>query len=47
MKDEPEATPTYPISDLHKYKVIKIVYPGMLVLHSELQQPYYVKVFKI
>ncbi|RZC38223.1 ribosomal protein S6 kinase delta-1, partial [Asbolus verrucosus] len=33
-----------PISDLYKYKVVKIVGSGMLVLHSELQQLFYIKV---
>jgi hypothetical protein len=33
-----------PISDLYKYKVVRIIASGMLVLHSELQQLFYIKV---
>lgn len=34
-----------PLYNLYKYKVIKIISSsGMLVLHSELQQIYYIKV---
>ncbi|XP_064211866.1 ribosomal protein S6 kinase delta-1 isoform X2 [Tribolium castaneum] len=33
-----------PISDLYKYKVVRVIASGMLVLHSELQQLFYIKV---
>lgn len=46
MKVEKQApvVPQQIISELYKYKVIKVVGSGMLVLHSELHQPYFVKV---
>lgn len=34
------------VLELYKYKVIKVVGSGMLVLHSDLQQPYFVKVIR-
>ncbi|KAJ3648539.1 hypothetical protein Zmor_020334 [Zophobas morio] len=33
-----------PISDLYKYKVVRVIASGMLVLHAELQQLFYIKV---
>ncbi|XP_044263712.1 ribosomal protein S6 kinase delta-1 isoform X2 [Tribolium madens] len=33
-----------PISELYKYKVVRVIASGMLVLHSELQQLFYIKV---
>lgn len=30
---------------MHKYKVLKVIDDGMLVLHLEIQKLYYVKVF--
>ncbi|KAJ8925910.1 hypothetical protein NQ315_009762 [Exocentrus adspersus] len=39
-----QTTTKRPLFDLYKFKVVKIVGTGMLVLHSELQQLFYIKV---
>lgn len=39
-----EVLPSRPMSDLYKYKVMKVIGSGMLVIHSELQQVFYIKV---
>ncbi|XP_018571018.1 ribosomal protein S6 kinase delta-1 isoform X2 [Anoplophora glabripennis] len=45
VEETPEqATTKRPLFDLYKFKVVKIISSGMLVLHSELQQLFYIKV---
>lgn len=39
-----ECTVERNISDLYKYKVVKVIGSGMLTLHAELQQLFFVKV---
>ncbi|CAH1102840.1 unnamed protein product [Psylliodes chrysocephalus] len=39
-----EDTSKRPLFDLYKFKVVKIIHSGILVLHSELQKLFYVKV---
>lgn len=42
---ERECTVDRHISDLYKYKVVKVIGSGMLTLHSDLQQLFFVKVY--
>lgn len=43
-EEEKQTTVKQLLFDLYKYKVVKIISSGMLALHSELQQLFYIKV---